>query len=82
MSFQPASPNVTILYSHGGFAKTRKSTLNTVLLPEVADCEDFASCPTNVLFFFFLLFGFLKNIYIYTYIHICIYTYVYNFYKM
>ena len=53
MSFQPASPNVTILYSHGGFAKTRKSTLNTVLLSEVADCEDFASCPTNVLFFFF-----------------------------
>ena len=74
MSFQPASPNVTILYSHGGFAKTRKSTLNTVLLSEVADCEDFASCPTNVLFFFFffLLFGFLKTIYIYTYI--CIYT--------
>ena len=71
MSFQPASPNVTILYSHGGFAKTRKSTLNTVLLSEVADCEDFASCPTNVLFFF-LLFGFLKTIYIYTYI--CIYT--------
>ena len=56
MSFQPAPPNVTILYSHGAFAKTRKSTLSTVLLSEVADCEDFASCPTNVLFFF--LFGF------------------------
>ena len=52
MSFQPAPPNVTILYSHGAFAKTRKSTLSTVLLSEVADCEDFASCPTNVLFFF------------------------------
>ena len=56
MSFQPASPNVTILYSHGGFATTRKSTLNTVLLSEVADCEDFASCPTNVLFFFFFFY--------------------------
>ena len=74
MSFQPASPNVTILYSHGGFAKTRKSTLNTVLLPEVADCEDFASCPTNVLFFFFFNIWLFKN---YIYIHIYTHMYIY-----
>lgn len=57
-----STPNVTILHNHGAFVKTRKSSLNILLLPKLADYMDFASFPTNVLF---LLFGFLKTKHIY-----------------